>query len=228
MRRLDLEYLRCPRCKNDVPVIYIFCPFCGYDLRFIIRERLIMGLSLKDRLYRIYYLLRSPLVAMKHIASAPDFLGAFIVFMIGTLLLLLKNLVVYLGFIGGISKIAFLYLFLNSLFLQFIFWLAFTVLFHIALVIMGGKGTFSDVLNVLGYSMIYIGIGHVFSMIFVVVSMSSGSGGLYPAYAYIPFVFTAAIFAGYSFSFTHLLKKATSIFTAIVVAIFFIIFLCFL
>mgnify|MGYP000011625429 CR=1 FL=1 len=222
-----MEYIRCPRCKNDIPTTYIFCPFCGFDLRFIIREKLITRLSLKDRIYRIYYLFRMPLESMKHIASAPDFLGAVLVSIIGAALLFIKSIAVYLEFIGSLSRESLIYLFLNALVLQFILWFVFAMFFHIALSIVGGKGTFGDVVNVLGYSMIFVNIGHVFSLILMSIASSTpDSPSLLPVYAYVPFIFISAILAGYGFSYTHLLKKSTAISTAIVVSIFFIVFLC--
>lgn len=216
-----MEYLRCPRCKNDIPVTYLFCPYCGLDLRFIAQERLLAALSIKDILNRIRYLFYHPIIAVKHIATAPDFLGALLVFALCSMTLFLKNLAIYMLHpgAGAPSREAIIIIFLMSALLQFLIWFLMATLFHIAIMFVGGKGTFGAIFNLLGYTMIYVGLGHLFSLFLAAATGLSNPANLLPAYSYAPFYVVVAFLSGYGYSYTHLLRKITSISATVIATV---------
>jgi len=222
-----VDYVRCPRCKNDVPVTYLFCPYCGLDFRFIVREKLLATLTVKDRLNRIHYLLRHPIIAVKHIAAAPDSLGPLLVLALCSAALFLKNLVIYMIHLkaSSLSIGVMLTIFLMSLVLQSVIWISVAILFHITILIIGGRGTFGTTFSILGYTMIFIGFGHLFSLLLTLAAGVSSPLNPLPAYSYAPFLIITAFLSGYGYSYTHLLRKVTSISAVLTATAVFIMFL---
>lgn len=212
-----MEYIRCPRCKNDVPVTYLFCPYCGYDLRFLIRERLAARLTFRDKLFRLYFLFRNPLIAIKHIATAPDFTGSFIAIFLAIFTMFLKSIVVLFKEASGISFYAVIYLFLLALMLEIILVTILTLIIHIAISIVGGKGLIKDIFCMIGYSQAYFAVAHLISLILVVSAPITGDetaliASVSPStFLYVIVLILTGIVVGYGISFTHLLKKITAI-----------------
>jgi len=225
-----LEYIRCPSCKNDIPITYLFCPYCGLDLRFIIRERLIARLTFRDRVLRIYMLFKDPIRTVEHIATAPDMFGGFLCLLICSVLLLFKSIIIFSKYGIRLSSTAVGYLILSAMLTQLVLWMALAFLVNLSIRIVGGIGTFRDITSIVGYTQAYFIIAHVASL--VVVATSSvpyditqapvSLGGA--ASVYIPFYIIIAVFAGYGISFTHMLKRITAISATVAAIVVFIVF----
>ena len=220
--------MRCPKCKNDVPVTYLFCPYCGYDLRFIIKERLIARLSFRERILRIMMLIRNPFKTIEHIASAPDLMGGFIVALICGLLLFGKVAVLFLKNGVGLNLTAVAYLIMGAVFFQIVLWLFLSIAIHIAMKIVGGVGVFRDVMSLVGYNQIFIAIAHVVSIVVVSASSPSTVNGVAvfmgTSFLYVPFWLGVAFLVGYGLAYTHMLKKITAILASIISVFVFVFF----
>ncbi len=77
----EFKEIKCPRCKSLVPLGYIICPYCGYDLRPILRMYARRELTFKDIIRRvkdsipIYGGSLIPTDLFNEIMIAPDALG---------------------------------------------------------------------------------------------------------------------------------------------------------
>jgi len=208
--------------------MYLFCPYCGLDLRFIIKEKLIARLTLRDRLVRIYMLFRDPFRTMEHIASAPDLMGGFILMLLCGFILTLKFILIFSWYGVGISSISFIYLLISAFTLEMMLWLSLSMIIGFAIKIVGGTGSFREILSLVGYNQVYLLIAHIISLLSLAGSGPVGSespGILTPAASiYIPFIFVIAWFVGYGVSYTHMLKRVTAISASISASLILIIF----
>ena len=81
----EFKEIKCPQCKSLVPLGYIICPYCGYDLRPILRMRARQELTFKDIVRRvrdsipIYGGSLIPTNLFNEIMIAPDALGPTII-----------------------------------------------------------------------------------------------------------------------------------------------------
>lgn len=207
---------------------YLFCPYCGYDLRFIIKERLIARLSFRDRILRIIMLVKNPFKTIEHIASAPDLMGGFIVALVCSILLFWKMAILFARSGIGLNLVAVGYLIIGALFFQIILWISLSFVIHIAMKIVGGVGIFRDVMSLVGYNQIFIAVAHVMSVLIVLASTPATVDGitifLGISTIYIPFLLVVAFLVGYGLAYTHMLKKVTAILASTISTVVYIFF----
>jgi len=157
-------------------------------------------------------LFRDPLRTIEHIASAPDLMGGFIITLLCAMILFCKFVVLFQGHGARLNAIAVGYLLISSITLQIILWISISGIIGLATKMVGGTGSFREILSLVGYCQIYLLPAHI-------LGLSTGV-----AYVYIPFLIFIAIMTGYGLSYTHLLKKITAILSATISIIVFIVF----
>jgi len=201
--------------------MYLFCPYCGLDLRFIIRERLIARLTLHDRILRMLVLMRNPLNAIEHIASAPDLLGGAIICVLCSFVLLIKLLMLMVKYSIPINAYGVVCLLVASVLTQFLVWIFLAIVLHVGIRVAGGVGSFRDIMSIVGYCQLYLLIGHIVSMVMLSFVPPSPDPSelsralLGSAEVYAPFLIFIAILVGYGASFTHMLKKPAAILASV-------------
>jgi len=153
---MESEYIKCPSCKNTVSISYAFCPYCGYDLRPIIRFKARREIGIKDIVMnRLRFILIKPHRVFKEIALSPDLIGPFMIFTLAALLITLRFTLV----LKTLTVILFLYLLAVSLIEVFILNIFIALIIHFIVRLLGGTGDFSITFSVYGYSYLPMLIG---------------------------------------------------------------------
>ena len=78
----ESESIICPNCSERSPAGYILCPYCGFDLTKMVRERERVRVTFREKLSRIYRSLYDPRESKRlfnEIGVNPDRIGAFLV-----------------------------------------------------------------------------------------------------------------------------------------------------
>ncbi|UCG01582.1 MAG: YIP1 family protein [Candidatus Heimdallarchaeota archaeon] len=78
----ESESLLCPNCSERSPGGYILCPYCGFDLTKIVRERERVRVTFREKFSRIFRSLVDPRESKRlfnEIGVNPDRLGAILV-----------------------------------------------------------------------------------------------------------------------------------------------------
>jgi|GEM_PF-5892983 len=153
--------IKCPNCKSNVPVGYPICPYCGYDLRLIIRFRAIKELTFKDILNRIKKALIKPFEVYPEIVIAPDNRGGTLLLVILSVLLTLRLSLVLNHFLSELlpkisllSKVLeFSLALLLSFLLCFIGSIIYILLINFSLDLMGAETQFSLSFAIFSYSL---------------------------------------------------------------------------
>jgi len=151
--------IKCPNCKSNVPIGYPICPYCGYDLRPIIRLKARQELTKRDIILRIRDSLIKPWKVYDSVILAPDSLGPLLIIMIISLLTALRLLIVLNKVLGftELSTIADISLLLTLAFaggfiLYLCIWLGFSIYTNFILRLLGANTDFSLTRSLVGYS----------------------------------------------------------------------------
>lgn len=154
----NVETIKCPSCKNEVSITYTFCPYCGYDLRPLIRLKARKEVNIKwILLHRIRYLLIKPDKIFREISLTPDLIGPFMIFFLSALFVALKYPI--LVPLTGTNITFFLLIFVASIAEIFVINIFIAGLIHIVVRLLGGIGDFSTTLSIFGYSYIPAAFG---------------------------------------------------------------------
>ncbi|MGQ4890868.1 MAG: YIP1 family protein [Candidatus Njordarchaeia archaeon] len=154
----NVETIKCPSCKNEVSITYTFCPYCGYDLRPLIKLKARKEINIKwILLNRIRYLLIKPDKVFREIALTPDLIGPFMIFILSALFVALKYPI--LSPPSGTNMTFFSLIFIASLAEVFLINIFIVAIIHIVVRLLGGIGNFSTTLSIFGYSYLPVALG---------------------------------------------------------------------
>ncbi|MFX0122178.1 MAG: YIP1 family protein [Candidatus Hodarchaeota archaeon] len=160
----ESESLLCPNCSERSPAGYILCPYCGFDLTKIVRERERVRVTFKEKFVRIYRSLFDPRESKRlfnEIGVNPDRLGAIIVlyFLSVGYSLRLSALVlaaaesswhdwhfIFFVIAPWIVAIAFIILAIFG-------WIVSSLIIWLIAKTLGGKASFRDTQGIVGYSL---------------------------------------------------------------------------
>ncbi len=180
----------CPSCGELIPVEYITCVWCGYDLTGEHIRRAGIKIERRDAFIRMYKVIRDPFNAMKEIALIPDLRGPrTIIYLIGValtfhMLTMLRKInglafneqnfvqgdnigITILNFIiSRIPTVVFL------IFWPFLFVIVFTVVLRAAAriinylnIALGGENNREKVRSIIGYSLVPVLVGDTVTII---------------------------------------------------------------
>ena len=140
-----------------VSVTYTFCPYCGFDLRPLIRIKAREEVDLKRiLLYRFRNLLYKPDKIFREIALTPDLIGPFLIMLVSAFFLALRFPILLPN---SLNLYLFALFFLTSLAVVFTISLFITFIVHMVVRIIGGTGNFAVTLSIFGYSFIPSALG---------------------------------------------------------------------
>lgn len=191
----------CPSCGELVPVEYITCVWCGYDLTGEHIRRAGIKIGRRETFIRMYKVIRDPFNAMKEIALIPDLRGPrTIIYLIGVtltfhMLTMLRKInglafneqnfvegnsigTTILNFlISRIPTVVFLIIW------PFLFVIVFTVVLRTAgrvinylNIALGGENNREKVRSIIGYSLVPVLVGNVVTLLFRLFSPSQSIG----------------------------------------------------
>jgi len=145
------DFIICPSCKNRVSIAYTFCPYCGFDLRPLIRIKMSKEVnSLDIFIYRMKNFLLKPDDVFKDIALRSDNLGPILILFTMAFFISLRIFLVP-QIVNIYNYVLFLALSLISIFLFLMF---FSLIIHIIVKLVGGYGNFSVTFNNFVYALI--------------------------------------------------------------------------
>ncbi len=152
------DTIKCPSCKNNVSVTYTFCPYCGYDLRPLIRFKARKEVNIKRIIqYRFRWILLKPDTVFKEISITPDLVGPFLIVLFSALLVTFR-----LGIILGsalFNPVIFLFAFGSSMLILLFILMFYSFLIHVFVKLTGGTGSYTATVSIFGYSFIPAAIG---------------------------------------------------------------------
>lgn len=91
---------QCPSCGELVPIEYVICVWCGFDLTAEHIRRAGIKIGKRESVDRMVNLVRSPITTAKEISLIPDLTGGkLILYFIGVVMTL--NMLVVFGKLGG-------------------------------------------------------------------------------------------------------------------------------
>ncbi|MHA1615780.1 MAG: zinc ribbon domain-containing protein [Candidatus Njordarchaeales archaeon] len=226
----DKLHIKCPNCKSVVPIGYPICPYCGYDLRLIIRFRATREVTLRDIINRLKKALLNPFSLFSEILLAPDLQGGFLLLILLSLLLTLRFEITlnYLLPIVPATQTALMRIIhlLTVLLLSFVIcfaWAVFYILFlNFFLNLFGAETNFSLSFAILGYSLWPIIIGMSISNIFYITQLHSSFLITFnPTQVYHSFssarivllgtTFITGVISGYGYSKVYMISKFITI-----------------
>ena len=192
----------CPSCGELVPVEYITCVWCGYDLTGEHIRRAGIKIDRRDAFRRMYRVIRDPFNTMKEIALIPDQKGPrTIIYLIGvaltfhmlTMLRKIEGLAFNeQNFVQGDSIGTTILNFIISriptviflIFWPFLFAIVFTIILRAAGRIinyvnmaLGGENNREKVRSIIGYSLVPVLLGDTITIILRLLSPSQSIGG---------------------------------------------------
>lgn len=151
--------IKCPNCKSNVPIGYPICPYCGYDLRAIIRLKARRELNKWDIFIRVKKALFTPWKIFNDIMIAPDSIGPLIIIFIFSILSALR-IIALLGRefslfeLYDIFQLDLLILLsiIVGLFLHFIIWIFISIYFNFIIKLLGSRPDSLLTSSLTGYS----------------------------------------------------------------------------
>ena len=149
----------CPNCKSAVPIGYPICPYCGFDLRPIIRFKAKQELTKYDILMRVKKALIRPWEIHKEIALAEDSLGPFIIALLLAFIFAIRLLITSsnIGLLAGLAikdlGIFFFMSFFVSMALMLLIWLVLSIVANLIFKLLGAKTNFPLTRCMVGYSL---------------------------------------------------------------------------
>ena len=161
----------CPQCQERAPADYVVCPYCGYSLIKIVRERTRVHVGFGQAIGRIRRLIADPMhtpEVMREIGLNPDRKGGLMIaFLISYFLLELVAIVMFRSYPGGLEPLFALGLLITFplmgslilLFLVYLVWWIFGLTTWLIARLIGGKGSRGDTSGVVGYGMLPLALG---------------------------------------------------------------------
>ena len=209
------DTIKCPSCKNTVSITYTFCPYCGYDLRPLIRFKARKEIDFKRiLLYRIRWLMFKPDQIFKEINLTPDLIGPFLIIAFSALMITFR-LALVLG-TNILNPMVFLFSYLVALLVLFFFLIFYSFLVYIFVKLAGGSGNYSTTVSIFGYSLLPAALGVIIVDIYLATTGLSNRLGnsnflveLFNTGAMIQsfFLLASAFYFAYGLIYTHGLNK---------------------
>jgi len=151
--------IKCPNCKSNVPIGYPVCPYCGYDLRAVIRLKARRELTKWDIFTRVKKALFTPWAIFNDIMIAPDSVGPLIIIFIFSFLSALRIMILLgreipLSALYEVFRVDLLILFsiMAGLFLYFVIWIFVSIYFNFVIKLLGSRPDSSLTRSLTGYS----------------------------------------------------------------------------
>jgi len=151
--------IKCPNCKSNVPIGYPVCPYCGYDLRAVIRLKARRELTKWDIFTRVKKALFTPWTIFNDIMIAPDSLGPLIIMFIFSIFSALRIMILLgreipLSVLYEVFQVDLLILLsiIAGLFLYFIIWIFISIYFNFIIKLLGSRPDSSLTRSLTGYS----------------------------------------------------------------------------
>ncbi len=151
--------VRCPNCKSNVPIGYPICPYCGFDLRPIIRLKARRELTKWDILKRVKKALFTPWKLHRDIMIAPDSLGPLILILILSMFSAFRTTMLIGKFISlvklyEIFRVDLLIILstVAGLFLYTVIWIAVSIYVNFVVKLLGSRPDISLTRSITGYS----------------------------------------------------------------------------
>ena len=188
----------CPECQELVPIEYVICVWCGYNLSAEHIKRAGIVIGRREIVQRVVKLTKDPINAFKEIALIPDLKGPrYIMYFIGVFMTLnmiavfkkldglsynteKSRIVLYQGRISPsipvTSVISLVFLIIQPLILLFVFNLVWKVGTRIVILLtrtLGGKGDKLKIRSAIGYSLTPVLFGWAFSWLVRLVTPST-------------------------------------------------------
>ncbi|PWI48652.1 hypothetical protein CEE45_05425 [Candidatus Heimdallarchaeota archaeon B3_Heim] len=225
----ESESIVCPNCSERSPAGYILCPYCGFDLTNILRQKQRIGITFRERFSRIWRSLSDPRdskILFNEIGVNPDRLGVIIL-----LYLLSVSYATRLGtFAIKGSKSSwhdfhFIYFLISPwltgigfLILALFGWIASTLVIWLIAKTLGGKASLRDTYSIVGYSLgPLITASLVVSFVIIILGrpLDVTDTWLSSGYAifdmlYLPFLAVCAYHCGNGLQSGHLLNPTYS------------------
>mgnify|MGYP003880493307 CR=1 FL=1 len=161
--------IKCPNCKSNVPIGYSICPYCGFDLRPIIRLRAKRELTKHDILLRFKKAIFRPWIILDDIVLAPDNLGPLLIILLLSIITTIRTLIsfhILAGdplLFGAIKLTLFLPLLMISSLCFFIcLWIIASFILNTIFRLLGASTDISLTMSLLGYA---VGPLIIFSLI---------------------------------------------------------------
>jgi len=204
--------IRCPSCRNLVPSGYFMCPYCGTDLRLIIRLRMRLRLKMKDIIKRMRDVVMKPKSTMQEIVAVPDYLGPSLITLVLALFLSMRYVIISssLGLIIGLYPFLVI-LFLNVLIAMSI-WFIISAIINWIFRLFGGTQTFDQTAAAIGYSLVPIVFGVFLGTLTLIGNPMSG--GIAIAIL-IPFVIWSVILCSIALYYASNLPLITCVLASI-------------
>ena len=210
--------IRCPNCKSNVPIGYPVCPYCGYDLRAVIRLRARRELTKWDILTRVKKALVSPWKIFNDIMIAPDSVGPLVIIFIFSVFSALRIIILLgrefpLDILYAIFRVDLLILLsiIAGLFLYFVSWIFISIYFNFVIKLLGSKPDSSLTRSLTGYS---AGILFIPLLVSSVIILTVPNTSSIEALSYVSALSRAILFIGtliYLLLLSDGLSKAYSI-----------------
>ena len=225
----ESESIVCPNCSERSPAGYILCPYCGFDLTKILRQKQRIGITLFERFSRIWRSLSDPRdskILFNEIGVNPDRLGVIIL-----LYLLSVSYATRLGaFVIKGSNTSwhdfhFYYALVSPwligvafLLLALFGWLISSIVVWLVAKTLGGKASLRDTYSIVGYSLgPLITASLLISIIVILIGrpLQTNDTWISAGYAifevlYLPFLGICAYHCGNGLQSGHLLNPTYS------------------
>lgn len=230
----------CPQCQERAPADYVLCPYCGYSLVKIVRERTRVHVGFGQAIGRIRRLLVEPIMdpthslirtreTMREISANPDRKGGLLIsFLIS--FFLLEMVAVYWITANGfplLFGLAFLIIFpliggFVFFFLVYLVWWIFGLATWLLARLVGGKGTRKDTSGIIGYALLPLALSFLVSDLVMFLQDNTD----FVAILILPFLVWTIYLAALGLQHVHSLDRTFSFgISVFMVAIFYLAFI---
>lgn len=233
----------CPQCQERAPADYVLCPYCGYSLIKLVRERTRVHVGIAQAIGRIRRLIGDPIKdptnslahtreIMREISSNPDRKGGLIISFMISFFLLEMVAIAFVRTEGGLPLLFALVLMVAFpligsfvfIFLVYLVWWAFGLATWLLARLVGGKGTRKDTSGIVGYALLPLALAFLVSDLIIFLLGSDDTG--FVALVILPFLAWTIYLAALGLQHVHSLDRAFSFgISGFLVAVFYVAFI---
>ncbi|MFX0117489.1 MAG: YIP1 family protein [Candidatus Hodarchaeota archaeon] len=248
------ESIICPQCQERAPADYVLCPYCGYSLIKLVRERTRVHVGFTQSMDRIRRLIIDPKhthETMREISANPDrkgglmasFLISFFLFEMIAFLFVRSHPADFLSSLNGLLFALGIIIFLPLiggfffLFVVYFVWWVFGLATWLLARLVGGKGTRKDTSSIIGYALLPLAPAFLISALIMFLIAPSGGGQSFDAtlrdvnadfiaIILLPFLVWSIYLGGLGIQHVHSLDRNFSFgISGFMVAIFYVAFI---
>lgn len=232
----------CPQCQERAPADYVLCPYCGYSLIKLVRERTRVHVGFGQAIGRIRRLIVEPIrdpsnslahtrETMREIGSNPDRKGGLLISYLISFFLLEMVAIAYVRIEGFplVYALVIMVVFpligsLVFIFLVYLVWWAFGLATWILARLVGGKGTRKDTSGIVGYALLPLAPAFLVSD-FIIFLLGTDDTG-FVALVILPFLVWTIYLAALGLQHVHSLDRTFSFgISGLLVGIFYVAFI---